>query len=177
MQRIALAKHCFAESGPYQHRRSLRPRLCSAPLREVLRAALRPGTIPDDADEKNFAFLIPVPRTCLILRVSWPMRGSFLEAIFQRAERKLAGPGPDQSTAWWPVERREALRLALGARGCLAARGGSVNPASGVLRHCTLAPPAAPSPRADCARDGQTSDALRRENAGVWLCENLNRKS
>jgi len=26
--------------------------------------------------------------------------------------------------AWWPVERWEALRLALGARGCLAARGG-----------------------------------------------------
>src|SRR5258705_23763 len=32
--------------------------------------------------------------------------------------------------AWWPVERWEALRLALGARGCLAARGGYVNSAS-----------------------------------------------
>src|SRR5258707_6923768 len=47
------------------------------------------------------------------------------------------------------VERREVPRpTSLGARGRLAARGGYVNPASGVLRHCTLAPPAAPSPRA-----------------------------
>src|SRR5438270_13891414 len=60
---------------------------------------------------------------------SWPDRGA-----------------PERSTAWWPVERWEALRLALGARGCLAARGGYVNPASGVPVGA-LAPPAAPSPR------------------------------
>ena len=49
--------------------------------------------------------------------------------------------------AWWPVERWEALRLALGARGRLAARGGSINPASRVPIGA-LAPPTAPSPRA-----------------------------
>src|ERR1700754_3461007 len=38
--------------------------------------------------------------------------------------------------AWWPVERREGLRLALGARGSLAARGGYVNPASKGARWC-----------------------------------------
>jgi hypothetical protein len=37
----------------------------------------------------------------------------FLEAIFQRTERKLAGPGrPGKVDAWWLVERWEALRLA-----------------------------------------------------------------
>jgi hypothetical protein len=45
------------------------------------------------------------------------------------------------------VERWEAQRLALGARGHLAARGGSINPASRVPIGA-LAPPTAPSPRA-----------------------------
>ena len=74
------------------------------------------------------------------------MRGRFLEAILQRAERKLAGPGapPDRLTAWWPVERWEALRLALGARGCLAARGGFTACLKGVPLGI-LAPPTAPS--------------------------------
>src|SRR4030081_2247737 len=42
------------------------------------------------------------------------------------ADRTRAGRtgAPGRSTAWWPVERWEALRLALGARGSLAARGG-----------------------------------------------------
>src|SRR5436305_5992563 len=57
--------------------------------------------------------------------------GRFLEGVLKRTEQELAGPGaPKRSTAWSPVERREALRLALGARGSLAARGGYVNPAS-----------------------------------------------
>src|SRR4051794_15647617 len=43
------------------------------------------------------------------------------------------------------VERWEALRLALGARGCLAPRGGYVIPASRVPIGA-LAPPTAPSP-------------------------------
>ena len=73
--------------------------------------------------------------------------------------------------AWWPVERWEALRLALGARGRLAARGGYVIPASRVPVGA-LAPPAAPS---RFARDWQTSDALRRENAEAWLFESMNR--
>ena len=65
-----------------------------------------------------------------------------------QSESWLDRGAPERPVPGGTVERREALRLALGARGCLAARGGSVNPASGVLRHCTLAPPAAPSPRA-----------------------------
>src|SRR4051794_4073219 len=58
------------------------------------------------------------------------MRGRFLEAILLWTERKLAGPGPRVGRCLWLVERWEALRLALGARGHLAARGGYVNPAS-----------------------------------------------
>jgi hypothetical protein len=99
----------------------------------------------------------------------------FLEAILQRAERKLAGPGrPGTADAWWLVERWEALRLALGARGSLAARGGYVNPASKGARwypgasHRSI-------PSLGFARDWQTSDALRRENAQAWLFESMNR--
>src|SRR3954468_24122058 len=64
------------------------------------------------------------------------------------------------------VERWEALRLALGAHGCLAVRGGYVNPASkGCLtQHPWRLPPLHPLARV-FARDRQTSDALRRENA------------
>src|SRR4051812_49303890 len=72
--------------------------------------------------------------------------------------------------AWWPVERWEALRLALGARGRLAARGGSVNPASeGASQASWRLPPLHPLAR--FARDWQPSDALRRENAKGWLSE------
>jgi hypothetical protein len=72
--------------------------------------------------------------------------------------------------AWWPVERWEALRLALGARGHLAARGGSINPASkGASQASWRLPPL--HPLAQFARDCQTSDALRRENEKPWLFE------
>src|ERR1700733_11760595 len=75
---------------------------------------------------------IPVLQPSLILLVSCPMRGCFLEAILQRTERKLAGLGRPGTVDGLvvEVERREAPRLALGARGRLAARGGYVNPAS-----------------------------------------------
>jgi hypothetical protein len=69
------------------------------------------------------------------------------------------------------VERREVPRpTSLGARGALPREVGTLIPPHGVLRHCTLAPPAAPPPRA-VREDWQTSDALRRENAEVWLFE------
>src|SRR4051794_38674517 len=103
---------------------------------------------------------------------SCPMRSRFLEAILSAEERELAGPGhlPDRSTAWWPVERWEALRLALGARGSLAARGGYVNPASkGASQASWRLPPLHRLAR--FARDCKTSDALRRENAEAWLFE------
>src|SRR4051794_3615251 len=41
-QRVALAKRCAAEPGPYKARCSLRSRFCEAALREGLRAASRP---------------------------------------------------------------------------------------------------------------------------------------
>src|SRR5947209_663394 len=60
----------------------------------------------------------------------------------------------------------------LGRARCLAARGGYVNPASkGCLtQHPWRLPPLHP-PRAGRARDWQTSDALRRENADARLFE------
>ncbi len=58
----------------------------------------------------------------------------------------------------------------LGARGALPREVGTLIPPLRVPAGA-LAPPAAPSPRAGRARDWQTSDALRRENAEVWLFE------
>ena len=100
------------------------------------------------------------------------MRGRFLEAILQRTERKLAGPGRPGTVDGLvvTVERWEALRLALGARGRLAARGGF----TARLQGCYVtAPWRLPPlhPLARFARDWQTSDALRRENDSAWLFE------
>src|ERR1700709_624410 len=83
---------------------------------------------------------------------SWPDRGA-----------------PERSMAWWPVERWEALRLALGARGALPREVGTLIPPQG----CPLVPWRLPPlhPLARFARDWQTSDALRRENERVWLFE------
>src|SRR5258705_3037283 len=69
--------------------------------------------------------LIPVPKTSLILLASCPMRDRFLEAILQRAERKLAGPGRPRKVDG--LVAGGALRGAapcLGRARCLAARGG-----------------------------------------------------
>ena len=68
------------------------------------------------------------------------------------------------------VERWEALRLALGAHGALPCEVGTLLPPQGCLASI-LAPPTAPSPSLGFARDWQTSDALRRENADGWLFE------
>jgi hypothetical protein len=78
--------------------------------------------------------------------------------------------------AWWPVERWEALRLALGARGRLAARGGSVDPASkGASQASWRLPPLHRTSAVRWWRScWQTSDALRRENASAWLFESSN---
>jgi hypothetical protein len=71
--------------------------------------------------------------------------------------------------AWWPVERWEALRLALGARGALPREVGTLIPPQG----CPLVPWRLPTLHrlARFARDWQTSDALRRENVKAWLFE------
>ncbi|HEV7878310.1 hypothetical protein, partial [Bradyrhizobium sp.] len=72
----------------------------------------------------------------------------------------------------WLVERREALRLALGARGALPREVGTLIPPQGVPVGA-LAPPAAPSHQRGSLVEGfwQTSDAVRRENAEAWLFE------
>src|SRR5882757_8698527 len=88
---------------------------------------------------------------------SWPDRGA-----------------PERSMAWWPVGRWEALRLALGARGALPREVGTLIPPQG----CPLVPWRLPPLHrlARFARDWQTSDALRRENAEAWPFESVNRK-
>jgi hypothetical protein len=72
--------------------------------------------------------------------------------------------------AWWLVERWEALRLALGARGALPREVGSSPASKGASQASWRLPPLHPLAR--FARDWQTSDALRRENKKPWLFEN-----
>src|ERR1700710_609881 len=114
---------------------------------------------------------IPVPKTSLILLVSCSMRGRFLKAILQRTERKLAGPGRPGTVDGLVVGGAlGGAAPSLGRARCLAARGGSINPASkGASQASWRLPPLHPLAR--FARDWQTSDALRRENAEVWLFE------
>ena len=64
-----------------------------------------------------------------------------------RAKAGRTGAPRNGRQADGQVERWEAQRLALGARGCLAARGGLTTPLQGCLASI-LAPPTAPSPRA-----------------------------
>ena len=68
---------------------------------------------------------------------------------------------------WWPVERWEALRLALGARGALPREVGSPPASKGCLASI-LAPPTAPSPRA--VREGLANlgRIAPREREGVF---------
>ena len=76
------------------------------------------------------------------------MRGRFLEAILLGQSESWPDRGaPERSMAWWLVERSEALRLALGARGALPREVGTLIPPPGVPVGA-LAPPTAPSPRA-----------------------------
>jgi hypothetical protein len=100
--------------------------------------------------------------------------GRFLEAILQRTERKLAGPGRpgtvDRLVA--KVERREVPRpTSLGARGWRyqLRKAGPLLRLKGASQASWRLPPL--HPLAQFARDWQTSDALRRENAKLWLFE------
>jgi hypothetical protein len=77
--------------------------------------------------------------------------------------------------AWWPVERWEALRLALGARGALPREVGTLIPASKGARWCPGASHRSITPARFAGEEfWQTSDALRRENALAWLFESMN---
>jgi hypothetical protein len=124
-------------------------------------------------DEKNFRIPYPRPQN-----LPYPDRVLFDEGSLSRSDPFSGqseswpdrGP-PGRLTAWWPVERWEALRLALGARGALPREVGTLIPPQG----CPLVPwrlPALHTLALGLARDWQTSDASRRENAEVWLFEN-----
>ena len=116
-----------------------------------------------------------IPRTVL------PVEGSaFRRATLQRTERKLAGPGRPGSVdetgdRRWGAGRRSALRhWARAVQGCRARWVG--NPAS---KGATSLRPGASRRSialAHFARDWQTSDASRRENAEGWLFEIVDRK-
>jgi hypothetical protein len=95
-----------------------------------------------------FSFLIPVPKTSLILLVPCPMRGRFLEAILQRIERKLARPGRpgtvDELVAGGALGGA-APRLGRARSPCRARWVHRLPPRVPIG---ALAPPTAPSPRA-----------------------------
>src|SRR5882724_7608789 len=114
--------------------------------------------------------LSPSPKPRLSCSRPVPMRGRFLEAILQRAERKLAGPGRPGT-----VDGLVAGGALGGAAPCL---GRARLPCRARWVHhlpqgCPLVPWRLPPlhPLARFARDWQTSDALRRENAEAWLFE------
>src|SRR5438270_10157187 len=99
------------------------------------------------------------------------MRERFLEAISQRTERKLAAPGrPGKADGLVVGGALGGAAPSLGRARCLAARGGYVNPASKGAHWCPGASHRS-TPSLRFARDWQTSDALRRENAKAWLFE------
>jgi hypothetical protein len=87
-----------------------------------------------------------------------------------RAKAGRTGVPRNGRQAGGQVERWEAQRLALGARGALPREVGTLIPPQG----CPLVPWRLPPLHrlARFARDWQTSDALRRENAEGWLFEN-----
>src|SRR5438105_3149300 len=74
---------------------------------------------------------------------------------------------------WWLVERWEALRLALGARGALPREVGTLIPPPRVPIGA-LAPPTAP-PLAQVRGTGKPRTHQRRENVEVWLFEIVDR--
>jgi hypothetical protein len=80
-----------------------------------------------------------------------------------RARAGRTGAPRNGRPAWWPGGAPGGAAPALGARGCLAARGGYVNPASKGTRWCPGASRRSIPSRG--SRGWQTSDALRRENA------------
>src|SRR3978361_110641 len=87
-------------------------------------------------------------------------------------ERKLAGPGRPGTVDGLVVGGAlGGAAPSLGRARCLAARGGSINPASKGASQASWRLPSL-HPLARFARDWQTSDALRRENEEAWLFEN-----
>src|SRR3954468_11562833 len=86
--------------------------------------------------KKNFRIPYPRPQN-----LAYPARVLFEEGALSRGDpfsgQSESWPdrgAPERSTAWWLVERREALRLALGARGALPRGGGPLTPPQGLPR-------------------------------------------
>ena len=142
-----------------------------ASLHPGYETALRPGQIPDDAGEKNFR--IPYPRPP---NLPYPDRVLSDEGALSRgdpsADRAKAGrtgaprngrrPG-----GRWSAGRRCALPW---ARAVALPREVGSPPASKGAHWCPGASHRS-IPSLGFARDWQTSDALRRENARAWLFE------
>jgi hypothetical protein len=139
MQRVALAKRCIAEPGSRFLRvasnrghsasktrvNALKALQRTAP-RRATRCAASGAQAHDDAGEKIFSHsLSPSPKAGLLSLPSCPMRGRFLEAILQRTERKLAGPGrPGTVDGLVAGGALGGAAPSLGRARCLAARGG-----------------------------------------------------
>ena len=147
-------------------------RLCGAPLRKcyALRCVRGTKVCANHRSQTCECIPIPVPETSLILLPSCPTRERFLEAILQRTERKLAGPGRPGT-----VDGLVAGGALGGAAPCL---GRARLPCRARWAHpppqgCPLVPWRLPPLHrlARFARDWQSSDALRRENAKAWLFE------
>jgi hypothetical protein len=124
---------------------------------------------------KSDGTLIPVPRTSLILLASCFGDGALSGSgpFIGQTEPKLAGAGrPGTADAWWLVERWEALRLALGARGALPREAGTLVPPPRVPRKHPGAS-YRPSPREDSRGTGKprTLCAARMQKLGCLKFE------
>jgi hypothetical protein len=99
-----------------------------------------------------------IPTLLYIFRVLSD-EGRFLEAVLQRTERKLTGPGrpgtADRLVAKGGAPGGAAPYVTGRARFTLPREVGTLLPPPRVLRHCTLAPPAAPSPSRSSRRKGK----------------------
>jgi hypothetical protein len=101
--------------------------------------------------------------------------GPLLEAVLQWTERELAGPGPRNGRRpGGQVERREAQRLPWARAVPCRARWVRYSRLKGA-RWCPGASRRS-IPSLGFARDWQTSDASRRENAEAWLFESVDQK-
>jgi hypothetical protein len=148
---------------------SLRPRLCSAPLREVLRAALRPGHVVVTASEKIFRIPYPAPQSSLILRVSCPMRGASRGVTEVGQSASLAGAGQPKPVGCGVrgcASQAQTRRL----RGCRQPQipRWSVRKALFVTTKARLSALHLPSKRGDQLK---AQLARRREDESAWLFE------
>src|SRR5437870_1933785 len=130
----------------------------------------------ETAGEKIFAIPYPQgPEAGLSSLPSCSTRARFPESVSfggQSESWPARGPPERPTRLVAKVERREAQRpRPLGARDPVCRAGWEGNPASKGASQALWRLPPLHRPRALSARDRQTSDALRRENAKAWLFE------